>query len=1425
MADDTLPPPPPGVTFTDDTLPPPPAGVTFVDNIPSPNAVRAGGEPPPPAGVEWVAPVGDVSNPADVGPPPTIGQTLLAENKRVFQKFSDAINKGGNATAALMKAGFTNLEETGLSLVSPDLAARVLASKGNFLTSDSARDWADSLNQTNDHINALLTQKTALEAKGDTEGAEQARRLADQALNRRDALRDQNPANFHNRITTALADVKTAPDELMARQIAGITSMVGFFSDPLGESSQAAKAAEQAVLLAGEHFAEDPVPTVAGLIGSFDDPVYALVPAGGMTKLSKGFSDILATTGKQASLGLVVTGAASASAQVNATGHVDFGQTTDDVFHAIAPMTSLAFLGAGFGYAKGAREAGAPGMEGGPSPDLSTPEDIAEHHKNVFKDILNPEGIKPEVSPANSGESAPEIPPTAGKNQKAALESALAKLDRWSDNYEAPPVSKDEISEVAGNMAQKADKDPQDPMGAHEQYKALQEEVFPIRATVPQTALDQVVNTKALDENGHPLVVYRGQKIDAPGTGSFYSTSPDVANTYAHFRQDALDQYNGYFPPGWPTTTPVGEEPATVSIPGTGTKSIIHPILAPNVSKYVTDIRNPYVVEMGGKMWLDIGEHVDSGKKFTLGNFIAEDWFQDHPEYDGVIVRNVRDSAFSNAGDSPIAASTVVIPKSPEQAINFLNHKNRLQGGRVTLGTAAALGLGATGAAVGGYEDGLYGAVAGGVLGLLSPLAVGAVKNLAKNLFEKSSPNAADLSQEEFIGHMREARFAPLQLASQFKKIVSKESSERINAVTQHGPDSIPDKLTKEEEQVRAAGENIYQTYGKALEKAGVIDEMRKDYISRILKPRADMPTDFQKNWYTKLSPAKARKYTSGPEGLRQAYEDGFVLKHNRFEDNLAEYVGVAQELLAKNKYARALFTDGPEEGYNWVMPGSKAPRFYKPMQGGQVFQAIAKAVNKNLTPKWDDLSLEQRQEAYHWLNTEAGPGENLHTYLRNMNPNRLPVAERYAIHPDAADVHNFLFGTHDSNTFWRGFDVANLQLKQAKLSFTLFHAKTMIQHHLNLQDYGMANPQGYKDIPSVAAGTNPAFTKFLNNDPVTQLAIKHGLGLNPAEEWEGVNAATSSTEFNKWLNSVVPEEFRVPAAEGIYGKLLDAEDAFKKVTFGRFMTGFKLMDATSLFNKERMLDAKRVSNDPTYRIRSDDEIMKGVVKLVNNVYGVQDYARLVMDSRTPAMRKALSFAFSPTGRKYMQRLLLAPDWLISTTRALTGALGLQGAEAARLHAPYMVRSAFYYMLAANMVNMMNTGHTIFSNQDPLTVELGGGRTMMLDKAFSDPLKLYNVFKPAQMTQAWLSKGSPLVEETLEQLGNKQFLTPYGSGPPIVSRKDSALPYIGKRIAHATGMVLPIPAQQFIEDRNLQPVAGFLGFPIYSHRRLSKDYP
>lgn len=1313
-----------------------------------------------------------------------------------------------NFTGTLIKGLGTTAEENALSFNDPDTVARVFGSKGNIVASDFTKNWADSLNQVNDELARLKADNgssdPSLKTPEDFARYDQQRqKLMATVEARRDALRAQNPANMHNRLGDMQDAVTRAPGAIEAlRQRYGST-VADFAQDPIGESTQAAKAA----VIAAQGVMEHPLASIGTVVGTLADPAAWLVPAGGAGTISQGISDLMKVTGRQTALGVSMVGLASTEVQKNQTGHVDYGQTVDDMFHAVAPMTGLAFIGAGLGFARGASEGPSPGMEtpppsgGGGEPNLSTPEGIAGHHEQTFKDILNPEG-----------HTIPKSP------------EALA--------LEKPPITKDQISEVAGNMAQKNDKSPVYPQGTAEKLKASEEEVFPERAVVPKTALDRVQGTRAADEDGKPLVLYRGQKIDAPGTGSFYTDNSEVANTYAEFQQPALDEINSRFPPNFPTTTPIGEEPVTMPKPGINplTKKpylLEQPILAPNVSKYVVDIQHPFVVDMGGQKWTGTGTHVDSGKPFSLGTFLPEDWFDENPGYDGVIVKNVYDSAYGNTTKSGTfepgfskPASTVVIPRDPSQAINFWNHKSRLEGGNITPGQAGVLGATAAGAAGGFALGGPYGAVAGGVAGMLSPIAAKGAVNLLRGLRTNVDPNAAEMAMDKFTQHMNEARYAPLQIASQFKKIVPPASSKRINIVQHYGEDALPDELTPEEKQVKNVIDGLYKTYGKAGERSGMIDELRLQYAARIFRPADHMSDDFKKNWFLKLTPGKARKYMDGAAGLAKAAEDGLVLKHQLAEDNLAEYVGVMQELLAKNKYVQQLLKDGPEEGLNWVMPKNQAPRYYKPMKASSMFGSIAKTVNRNLSPKWGELSGSQQITGIRWVSEHKG--QDIQAYLKTLGP-QLPVSNEYAVHPAAATIHNSIFDSVDSGTFWRGFDVANSHLKQAKLSFSLFHAKTLTQHHLNMQDYGMANPAGYKDIPSVASGKAPIFSQFLNNDPVIQHAIRLGLAVNPSEDWEGVNATTASQEFSKWLDQNLPPEYRIPGAAGAYGKLLDAEDAFKKLTFGRFMTGFKLMDAVALFNRERTRDQLRVTNDPTYRIRSDDEIMKGVVSLVNNVYGAQDYKRLVLESRSPAMKQLKAWMYSATGRKYMQRLALAPDWIISTSRSMSGALGMRGLSEAQLHAPYMLRSALYYLLAANIINYMGSGHSILDNKDPLTVEVGGGDTVLLDKAFTDPLKLYDVVNPAGMTQAWLSKGSPLMEEGLEQLANKQFLTPYGGAPPIVFKKDNPLQYWGKRAVHFGELAVPIPGQQFIEDPSLRPLGGMFGVPIYHHRRSSKD--
>jgi hypothetical protein len=150
--------------------------------------------------------------------------------------------------------------------------------------------------------------------------------------------------------------------------------------------------------------------------------------------------------------------------------------------------------------------------------------------------------------------------------------------------------------------------------------------------------------------------------------------------------------------------------------------------------------------------------------------------------------------------------------------------------------------------------------------------------------------------------------------------------------------------------------------------------------------------------------------------------------------------------------------------------------------------------------------------------------------------------------------------------------------------------------------------------------------------------------------------------------------------------------------------------------------------------------------------------------------------AYSPQGRMGLQVLMFAPDWTMSTVRAVTHALpekafapatwdlsaGLQGL----LHPltegdysrQYMARFAFTSLTLANGLNVALSGKYIWENKDPFTIDFGDGTFLSpfkhaaefyhwvtdFDKTFYNKLG----WLPKQLTEAAydIRKDTPLQE-------------------------------------------------------------------------------
>jgi hypothetical protein len=206
------------------------------------------------------------------------------------------------------------------------------------------------------------------------------------------------------------------------------------------------------------------------------------------------------------------------------------------------------------------------------------------------------------------------------------------------------------------------------------------------------------------------------------------------------------------------------------------------------------------------------------------------------------------------------------------------------------------------------------------------------------------------------------------------------------------------------------------------------------------------------------------------------------------------------------------------------------------------------------------------------------------------------------------------------------------------------------------------------------------------------------------------------------------------------------------------------------------------------------------------------------------AKRMAME-AMSPDGRKWMQILMFAPDWTVSTLRAFTDALpqslnlgeGVKGIlkpktrhDLARL---YQLRTAVLLMTAGNAINMMTSGHPLWDNKDPSRIEFKDGTSMQLAKHAMEPYHWIHDFD--------------------KTLGNKLGFVPraaatYVTGVEYASPGAPKLvdPTAANRAKAALAGALPFQvsgARSAPEGEGLKrAVAGTLGFPIYGQTKAQQ---
>ena len=417
---------------------------------------------------------------------------------------------------------------------------------------------------------------------------------------------------------------------------------------------------------------------------------------------------------------------------------------------------------------------------------------------------------------------------------------------------------------------------------------------------------------------------------------------------------------------------------------------------------------------------------------------------------------------------------------------------------------------------------------------------------------------------------------------------------------------------------------------------------------------------------------------------------------------------------------------------------------------------------------------------------------------------------ENYAVHPDIYDAAKHLIGSNDPGMVLKAAATLSGAIKRVAVGFSLFHYGT-----LNVANFLTNKPM--HSIESFVKTRGGVKRESLLKDPTTgrlseeaKFQIDNGVTFGIISD-SGVGAMDAIAQgADKLLGKVTGKNYNL-----IYKATQPArmvQKALDHMTWEITHDGLKHLAA------QKKLEMARL-NHPDI---PDAVHMKEIARNINNTFGGLDWFSVAREGNSKFSEKIKMAAYSPTGRMGLQVLMFAPDWTMSTVRAVTHALperafapetwdlsrGLQGL----LHPltdhdysrQYMMRFVLTSLTLANGLNVALSGKYIWENKDPFTIDLGDGTFLSpfkhaaefyhwitdFDKTFYNKLG----WLPKQLTEAAydIRKDTPL-QERLKNLVKGTAIPFTGSSAADARRTpgESASAFVGMPITGVKSKPMP----------------------------------
>lgn len=698
-----------------------------------------------------------------------------------------------------------------------------------------------------------------------------------------------------------------------------------------------------------------------------------------------------------------------------------------------------------------------------------------------------------------------------------------------------------------------------------------------------------------------------------------------------------------------------------------------------------------------------------------------------------------------------------------EQSIKRGHGANfRKQGGFATfdqMKRTLLLGAGAfAGYSLGGQEhkwkDAFYGALAGIGAGAIT---FAGIARVARDVRSADTLPKASGTLDKLEGSLGKLQRHTENIQSQMRTLQGTDSLNIAHSL--EGDTSI--KLTPEQERVKDTAKALYAHIRGMAKATGMTMEELENYTTHLFasteKNKAIIDA-FNKQQNTPLSTnspfTKARKLRMT---LAQALDKGMELKHDNFADTFADYyksmLGAMHTKLAVDTLKKA--TD--LEGRNLLVKTGKAPYGYQ-------------VIN--------------------------------HPALRGLS-----------VHPGIVAEMSHMFDSYTPTHLGAAYGFVNSALKRIAFMGSLFHGQTLA----DVQTGMSLNP--YNNIKTTL--------QALTNSTEFQKAIKDPKPGDIVDKIleTGQKVPSNNAGFTEDMGRSMGEGFKFLETQlnalfpGL-GKLSRAaaaiDHAYQHIIFNRLGGGLMGQATHINFGKLKANWIKSIEKDPSKVMPSDEELMRRSAAMSSVSFGSLNWRRMANEVDNKYTRTFLMSTFSPAGRRTIQNIMLAPEWLTSTTMHWTKALFGKGEgspihplNAVDLHRSWLLKSLIYSTIFGNALNYMFSGHSMMENKDKFMLDLGDGQKTPWMKELSDFPRL--TMDPAQEL---LNKLSPTIHAIAQQATGKKYLSAKGYAPSLKGA--------GDRAENLLETMSPFSMSQNNTGGLAADISSMLGHPIYGMTPTNK---